>query len=73
MSSPKSKRIDKAVGAKIREKRIAAAMTQLGVADALVTSVSAVSNLEAGVSSAKPATLKKLAELFKCEPGDFLG
>ena len=60
-------------GARLASVRVAAGMTQQGVADALGISVQAYQNYEYGKRDVKGTTLAKLAGLFGCTVNYLLG
>lgn len=66
--------INKAVGARIRARRLAmrepTSMEALGVE--IGASTATVSRLESGETAAEPSVLLRLSKVFGCQPGDFL-
>lgn len=58
------------MGEKIKQRREAAGMSQKELAAKIGVDASAISMWENGVTSPKMGNLIKLAEIFKCKPGD---
>lgn len=70
----KADAINKAVGKRIRAKRLnfPSPLSMEAVGDHLGRTIATVSRLESGATSAEPPVLIALAKLFGCKPSDFL-
>lgn len=58
------------MGEKIKQRREAAGMSQKELAAMIGVDASAISLWENDITSPKMGNLIKLAEIFKCKPGD---
>lgn len=72
MSSPLDEKINRAIGARIRELRQRAGLTQAQVGHALGRTKTAVSYMESGRTAVNASQIYRLAQLFGCHPAEVL-